>query len=534
MTETKSYDLANTLQAFYGMSTNYGNMMEVITELEAARDLVKAREYIQHDSSGKQLINRMQGINDTTISIRGSESKAAKMIDEYFKVQVYGQKTKDLGYFDLGFTQLDKNKLASNLKGYNSITMIGFNVLAGTANVLQGESMQLAEAHAGEFFDKSSYHKASKEYTRNMAGIMGDVGERRPKNKVNLMNDYYNILGDYVDKEGIKASEESKLKRSMTTSTLFFINQAGEHLMQSRAAMAIMHSTPVFTATGEKAGNLYDAHSSKNGRLVIADVYIKEGNELVKFGARQKDDFTRKTQTVLRRMHGNYNSQTAAMWQSNAYLELIGQFRKWIRTGWMRRFESKRYNEFLDSETEGNYVSVFNFSKKLFKDMRTMQFDLMKEDWNGMTSLERANMRRTIVDVLVITATAIAGELLIALSQYVDDEDKEGDDKLKLAMVRFLAYETNRLYAEARFFSSPGEALGILRSPAASISTIESWTRLMTQIMPWNASEEYKKGYRKGELKLWKRVGDVAPIYKQIAKLGPEGLKNQLDWFNMK
>jgi hypothetical protein len=77
-----------------------------------------------------------------------------------------------------------------------------------------------------------------------------------------------------------------------------------------------------------------------------------------------------------------------------------------------------------------------------------------------------------------------------------------------------MAYLFRRHYSELRFYTSPTEGLRILTTPAASLSIIQKSIGVIDQLSA--PTERYKKGKRKGELKLHRKVGQLVPIYSQM------------------
>ena len=62
--------------------------------------------------------------------------------------------------------------------GYTSITLLGLNVIQGTANKTLAEVLQITEQIAGEYMSKKAYRTGWAFYTANLPGILGDVGQR--------------------------------------------------------------------------------------------------------------------------------------------------------------------------------------------------------------------------------------------------------------------------------------------------------------------------------------------------------------------
>lgn len=529
-----SYDLASSLQMFHYMANNYANMNEIIDVVEGARDLIRDRKVAVTNGKGDPILTRVKDfmgdrLNDNVQSIDGAESNSYKMVEALILTQVYGQTETDMGEIAIGNMALDKRKLIKLVQRYNSTLLMGLNIQAGTSNILMGEAMQWSEAAAKEFYSASDYLAAKKEYINDLPNVLGDVANRRPTAKTNLLNEYYDFLGDYRPDQ-TDSKESSPLKRVVYSGSIFFIQSAGEHKLQSQAAMAALRATKTYDSSGKQIGNLLDAHKVADGRLKIDDVYIKDFNgELVKYDKTQQKNTSMKIQAMLRRLHGNYNSQTAAEWQRNALLGLVGQFRKWIPDGIARRFDKKYVNVALQAEVEGSYRSMGRFLAVLAKDLGHLKISIVA-NWNKMSNLEKANCRRTLTEVAFVVAMVASLKVLKAMASGLD-EDK---DKKKLAALRFAQYQANRLMTELMFYTVvTGDTWEILKTPAASMTVIETTMNTLYYGLPWNWDERYQSGIHKDESKFYVSLKKQVPLWKQIERMSPKGLKGQIEILNL-
>lgn len=518
-----SYDLGASIQAFQYMAENYANMEEIIGVVDGAKQLLFTRDVSVTTSKGKAILSKMKDFEGDTLgdpvqSKSGAESNSYKLLEAFIAMQVYGQTEQDIGSFSLGNMQIEGRKLAKIVGKYNSTLLMGFNVLAGSANIMMGETMQWADAFGGEYYSPKDYIKASGEYTKDLGNMIADIGRRIPKSRVGLFSEYYDFLGDYFPSD-MSAKTSSTARRIYQNSSLFFISSGGEHMMQNRAAISIFLNTETFDANGKKIGNLWDAHKAEDGKLKIDDVYVKKNGELVKYDQKEKEYMSRRVQAILRLMHGNYNSKTAAIWQRNALFGLVGQFRKWITDGMDRRFGGEKYNYFLEQDREGNYISTGKFLVGLVGDLTRTKFEIGR-DWNSMTKHQRANVWRTVTEVAAVTMLAGASFALKGLMDGLDEDD----DKDKLANLRRLTYFVNRSSLEITSFVNPFDLWEILRSPAAAMSVIETTSRSLMLIMPWNWDQEYPDGRNK----LYTNMKKQIPVWKQIERLSPDGIRDQV------
>jgi len=227
-------------------------------------------------------------------------------------------------------------------------------------------------------------------------------------------------------------------------------------------------------------------------------------------------------------MHGNYNKQTAAAWQRNAVLGLIGQFRKWITTGFNRRWERSDYNEFAEQDLEGTYRSFGKFIAGLLNDVAALQIKTGVE-WKNMSDHQKANVKRTTAEICYFVVTALSLAIIKSLTEGLDDDK----DKNKLAALRYSMYLANRLQTELLFYVNPADTWQILKTPAATMSSLERVSKTLNYALPWNWEEKYEMGIHKGESKLGVSLSKNVPVWNQITKLTPGGLKGQIEFFNI-
>ena len=533
LSEKVSLDLVGSLQAFHAMAMNYSVKNELLYIFDAAESVISSdyRQYARVDGAGRTAIDE-----DGSVKTKGGAvAKSAAALTKFMDMQLYGQKELDLGYFDVFGMKIDTNATLRALGNSTSLINQAFNVLGGIANLGTGEYNTFMEAVGNEFFSVKDMVKASAEYKNDLGHILGDIGQRIPKSKVNLLDEHYSFLQDF-NREQLSASEKSKVRRLLRSDTLYFMQNITEHFMQMQGAMALMNATEMFTKDGTSAGTLLDNHKVENETLKIpTDLYIKERDgSLVKYNITQQDRIAAKTTALLRKLHGNYSSKTANEMHHDARTALVMKFRGWMYEGFKRRFTKKRDFHMLEQEMEGFYTTGAKAIWNLAKDLRTFNLQLAKEDWAKLTSHEKANIKRMIVETSSIMLLAISGAMLGKAGKMLDDEFDSDDitDRMIMGSFATLNYEVNRLYTEVAAYINPAEFTKLMRTPAASISVLENLMDVIIQTYPQNIMETYQTGWKKGDSKLIWKAGKLIPGYKQIRTLTPEGIEEKMAYFN--
>ncbi len=198
-----------------------------------------------------------------------------------------------------------------------------------------------------------------------------------------------------------------------------------------------------------------------------------------------------------------------------------------------RRWDTEKVNEALGEFTEGSYITTGKFVRNLFKDFRTSRFAVLQENWKDMTRMERANIHRTLTEVVFLISAIIMGGVFNAFRGEGDDDEENGflgfgeRPEGEQWMWSFMAYQAVRLKTELLFFVQPMEAMRILRSPAATMSVFENTYKLMQQV--FTPFDRYEQGSWKGKPKISKTLNNFVPGLRQIYRL--KYVEDQISWF---
>lgn len=525
-----STDITSTLTAYASMAIDFDEMNKVVDVLELGRDILRDRKITQTQGD-KPLVEKFKVMGnkiENTLTKRGESTRFIDKLDDFFEMQVYGKYMKDEGTFS--HTKLDKGKMANNINRLTAINNMALNILSGISNIATGTIMMRIESIAGEFFKQRNVYNADKIYSKYLPSYLSEIGSRVKTNKLALWNELFNVEQDHEKNvREVNFDRKTWFSRMFNTSTLFFINNAGEHWMQSRTSLALADTYKMKAPNG-KIVSLWDAmevvYIDKNNKKLGAKLQLKPGYTKADGSAFTKEDiirFSRKSAAINERMHGIYNKADRSAVQRVAIGRMGLMFRKWIKPSLNRRFESATYNYDLQAWTEGYYNTTFKFLVQLAKDLRETQINLAAR-WNSLTPTEKANIKRA--------TTEVGHFLLIAVLVGLLDGDK---DKERPWLARMAEYQARRLYTEIGVMipgkSMVTEGLKILKSPAAGINTMEDALNLINLMNPLNyevvAGEEaiIQSGRFKGESKAYKIffTSPIIPLNKTIYRgLHPE------------
>lgn len=519
-----STDIVSTLTAYAAMANDFDEMNKVIDVLELGRDLLRERQVIQ-TQGGKPLVEKFKAVGrkvESKLTKEGEATRFVQRLNDFFEMQVYGRYMTDEGTF--GKTNIDKGKVANFVNRVTSMNNLALNVLSGISNIATGKVMMRIESFAGEFFNEKNTITADRIYGQSLPAYLAEIGNRVKTSKLALWDELFNVMQEYEqDVREVNFDRKTWFSRMFGTSTLFFMNNAGEHWMQNRTSLALADAYKMKAPNG-KIVSLWDAMEvvpiDKNNKKLGAKLQLKQGYKKADGSDFTQDDiikFSRRSAAINQRMHGIYNKADRSAVQRLAIGRMGMMFRKWIKPSLNRRFKSASYNYDLDAWTEGYYRTSGRFLLQLARDLRETQFNIAAR-WNELTSTEKANIKRALTE----TGHFLAVMAIIGLIEWSDDKDRPW-------LVRMTEYQMRRLYTELGAMipgkSMISEGLKIIKSPAAGVNTIENILDLTKLLNPWNYTDEIQSGRYEGHSTAYKSFFEspVIPMNRTIYRgLHPE------------
>lgn len=480
-----STDIVGTMTAYAAMANDFDEMNKIIDVLEVGRDILRERQVTQI-SGGKPLVEKFKAVGrkvESKLTLRGDKTRFMERLNDFFEMQVYGRYMKDEGTF--GKSNVDKGKVANFINRLTSMNNLALNILSGISNVATGKVMMRIESLSGEFFNERDTLVADKNYGKELPAFLAQLGDRVKTNKLALWDELFNVMQEYEqDTREVNFDRKTWFSRMFGTSALFFMNNAGEHWMQTRTSLALANAYKMKAPNGKEV-SLWEAMEvvpiDSSNKKLGAKLQVKKGYTKADGSEFTKDDiikFSRKSAAINQRMHGIYNKADRSAVQRLAIGRMGIMFRKWMRPSWNRRFNSTTYNYDLQAWTEGYYRTTGRFFLALAQDMRQAQFDIASR-WGEMTQTEKANVKRALTEVAHFLAVTAA----IGLIEWSDDRDRPW-------LVRMVEYQLRRLYTElgAMLPGPPmlNEGFKLLQSPAAGVNTLQKAVDLVGIMNPFN------------------------------------------------
>jgi hypothetical protein len=492
----QSFDLASTVLLFSQMANKYEALNEVNGEISLLKSLVKDRKVPEFNQSGERRIDAFANKFGLTEYLKQhGDSYSKRHLDAFIDMIVYGEMNKATA-----IGNISANKVVGTVIGISALTSIAADLLKGVANNLQGNIQLVIEAKGAEFFNAKNLRKGKSEYAKALPAMLKDFGKPTPTSLMGRLAELYDPLqGNFQDKYGnmVTASIANKLFR---TDTLFFNQYFGEHELQLSTMIALMDATMVRDKESEKEITLFQAHQKYGMQETFDKIeFIEEdsdGNKNYRnFTEKDRRSFQDRLHALNKKMHGVYNNFDKGTLQRYWYGKLALMYRKHMYPGYMRRFQSTRFDEELGSMTEGFYGT---FWRTFMRDLITYKKNIGTQ-WSTYTPHQKANIRKTLTEYTMILSIYALIQILTTMAE--NDEDLKENYAFN-----FLLYQAVRMRSETSQYTSLSDAWRTVKSPTAALTAITRITKFAVQILPWNITEEYKRDqgiWEKGDNKAW-------------------------------
>lgn len=567
-----STDFSGAMVAYCAMAVNYEKMNEVVDILEVGRSYTKERA-IRETSGNRSLMSKHTALGKvykSVVEMAGNGTNTANRLDDYIDSVVYEERKNNEGSVDVLGVNIDIAKTLDTIKDYTGLLGLGFNIFSTLSNVTVGKLQQWIEAYGGEYFTVKNYAKACTQYAELMPGCLAEIASPVKKNKLSLLIQMFDPMGDYYEDLRNPNYNKSAVSRILGSGVLAYIGMnAGEHMLHCQTMLAILNNIQLIDMSSENKTkiSLYDAlevveengitrlklkdnlaferelidqrknpTANKNYGKPLKDENGKIKTELVRISdttearnlARdskntEKDnpnvkaynEFTRfiiKKKRIIRKVNDTLNGAFSANDKGAIHRKALGrlalQFRQWMPAHYARRFARAHYDNDLEQWKEGYYVTVVKTLNQMRKELRKSGFAALSM-YKNLSEHEQANLRRANAEI----AEFLILMVLIRIGGRVKDRDRSWLDKMGLYQLRRAYLEVGAsMPLNGGFFSN---IITILQSPAAAIDTFEKFSKVLQF---WNIMDEIETGRYEGWSELERDIFEFFPALPQLYK----------------
>lgn len=324
--------------------------------------------------------------------------------------------------------------LDSNIK-YSRLVALAFQPFSALRNLLIGGVNNVIHATGGRDFNSAELRTAT-------AMIKGSITKFWTKGNV-VSEDAAKLLKFMLDTgtvEGEDGLYRANIINKKTTAdkileklpNAFTLMKGTDFLFKSQTALAMALNTKIVTEKGEVSlykaltdnlefnEELYGKYNPElNGGLEFEDLY---------------DKFMLKTGQVAKRLHGLATNRTGIMGKDNVMGRLLFLFKTWLPETVANRYESRKYDEFLERDVEGYFRTLGRLAfveegvPYAFKAMLRATFS---DNTDDLDDLEKENLRKAFSElVAIISITSI----YFAIKGLAPDEDDEERKKWNMVI----------------------------------------------------------------------------------------------------
>ena len=425
--------------------------------------------------------------------------------------------------------------------------------------------------------DKLFFNKLMPAYLANLAKRVKNDKLNLFIEHFNIKNDFEKIMSetDWYKKDNV-------VKRFLGDRLGFLGNELGDTWLYSRIALALASNTHFTNSKGEtinlvdayeeyevakgiKALRIKRGLKDENGKGVITDQELKERKADAIKNAQSDDEakllkskplkyfikeneieeakvafaFTSKNIGIGQKIFGVYSKDDKPAATQTAIGRLLFQFRDWMPPSVQRRWQRAHYNHMLDKGEEGFDRTLARFILDCSQDIRKGKLNI-RTKFNELSKEEQQNIKRALYDINTYLAICAMNALTLAfVLPFVlgggggDDDDKsklfsKKNEDISNQLIKLAFYISKRQETEigslipiwfpGANMGMPSEMWKMLRSPAASISTMENISDLFGIVAPWNWTEAAKEGDPPKGLKIMLNsyFNPLRSIYKTI------------------
>lgn len=396
--------------------------------------------------------------------------------------------------------KLSGGRIGDTLLQWIQLKGMGWNVFAGANNMIFGQMANFNWAAGNVDFSDKDMLKA--------VGIMLSFDSSTEK-KVRALMTKFNTVKQLRDTVHKATSNYNKARTGIQKLAPYELYAKGEYFVQGQVLMAMLNNKQVeITEDGtKKTISLYEALNEEG------DWDTKRFGENKEFAdnSEQTKEIKNKLDTLLKKIHGNYDPNAAMLANKKFIGRALLQFRRWIPEGVAQRFDSEKYDIHLQRNTQGRYISYYDLG--LMGSVKTLLKQVFLKDdkaFEGLTTdpkkleIIKENMKKNLREIYYKLSMLA---MYFMLSAVGDDDDEWVMGARNYALNTIL-----RLQDDIEFYYSPIAFENITRAALPVTSVIVDAAKFLDAVQDTIAGEGiYQSGTHSGDSKLAWRGARMIP-----------------------
>lgn len=493
-------DLSIGLVEILKAATQFQAKSDIESDLQAVNTQLLNMEF-------EQEVTRF-GVTVGKRTVTGIQSNAYKRFNGWLNMCFYNDPLMDKSTAD---------KIVKRLMGYTSALGVSFNPMGWVNNSITGTLGNFVDSLGDDFYNASAMRRMSTiEFPKAMVGYMRSMMEHKVKGSTyenKKAGSKYEWLCDFFNAIEQRDSDVRAEINWLAKVGGYAGMEAGEYMMQSKVANAILASIPIKNSkTGEEV-MLYDAFDFDE---ISGEGKLRDGFELTD---KERYDITNRIRETIDRIHGNYSPINKTMFEREWWGKLMMQFHKWVYPNLKSRIQRGKYDENLGGgmDIEGRYRTVWGFVTKL-----NSLADLTSGDaWGRLSKHQKSNVKKSLVDAAILCVLFATAHVLTMIADDIPDDDAD-----MKRWVHWLQMQNDRSIAEVGMFVPPlgfVEGYKLFKNPIPAASLVKEFAELLQASYQYPFIDDehryYQRGPYEGMSHLAKESRDMLPIFKEYNRI---------------
>lgn len=483
--------------------------------------------------SRKQNIGDMLALNDALlnqefVNRKADSSNAYKMMKSFLNFNYYGIRESWSYSIDLFGKKVDLAKLARVFNNYvRFLNLTG--VVVPLTSLIQSRLQKSVEARVEETTNVISSSLAKKEFRKYASGAAAEIMDLKSKNRLNVLGESYGLYDLTTSR-----FENSNYNKATRTTLQFAsgLHALGNFPVLPQVMLSVLMDyryvggeiinynqykrrnpqvdKKQLDSDWKKLDLFYDDIITKDGVQTYnkADIATKTGLTEEALDARLKslhETITNRVEAAVQDIDSQISEKDKSIAARDARAAFLLLHSNWLILALTKRFKSHSYDISRETYTEGSWISTVKFLKNMVvgrKDLKRAWKDSMTDE------LTRRNLRRTVLDLGVANALAVAALLL---ANYVDDEEDP------LWAVAFADYMFTRVANEqiSSTLSLPTQLANTVENPIIAADRFFA----LADVLDVFSGEEITRGNFSGYTERYKYLSQSVPILKDYHRL---------------
>lgn len=519
-----------TMMALEGYNgINFRNKQETESNIQMILDIAKDKTYYRRKGLNTQMLSRNKSRN-RAVTKKGEESNVYKRLESLMEINIYDILHKDVG--KLG--PIDINKAVGMANGYTALIGLTLNEISAVANVTNGKAQMFLEGIAGNYMSFGAIAKAEAKYFSHLPEMFKDINKPVSTSYINQLTDMYDTYGTISVSMQQAFIKNGILKSNLNLKSLQFMQESGEHWMQSVLTMAVLEDIKVMDKDSnfidkdgnivkdkKKAASLLDMTKMVDGKLTTDSKVVYTTRTVgVEFNKGGKEMITKLIKKKIFDTNGNYDSNMQPEAMRHFQFKLVMMYRKYLVPLGLARYRGfihinkklpdlEKHEVFFSHALQDYETGIHTETARfIFTGIRDMfeekKFSVLKTNWNELTTTQKKQIHKSIMDLAFMFALLPALTMLLGAMGGDDDDD---------GALAFMMLQSVRLQSELRSYMSINDQWRLIQSPIPALRVLESSTDLISRFLqPWDWGEEIKGGKHKGDLRIFKNAKNLIPV----------------------